>query len=272
MSSSTTIVSCVSQIVDRYQAVILDQWGVLHDGKVLLPGASNFLSRLHDAGIPVCLITNSSKPASFNCRRLEELFGVTSDHYYRVFSSFDVLCDHLLTQRRFPVLPIAVEGEEQFLTDAGIPITESAVSAAAVAIMSVDPATPTEAFTDLVRLAALRNLPVSCICRDEMRIVSGVNHCGVSRIVTAFSSACSHIYAAGKPESALYERCLEALPGIASQAILAVGDQFSSDVRGANLAGIASALVLTGVERQLQIVDIEKLPKSDVPVWIAGML
>ena len=51
----------------------------------------------------------------------------------------------------------------------------------------------------------------------------------------------------GKPFPAIYDEVMTMLPGISRERVLAVGDSLSSDVEGANRAGMVSALLLTGL-------------------------
>jgi HAD superfamily hydrolase (TIGR01459 family) len=52
----------------------------------------------------------------------------------------------------------------------------------------------------------------------------------------------------GKPSFAAYARALEVLR-LPAEEVLAIGDSLETDILGANRAGIASALVMTGIHR-----------------------
>jgi glycerol 3-phosphatase-2 len=55
---------------------------------------------------------------------------------------------------------------------------------------------------------------------------------------------------AGKPEVAIYD---EAMSRYGSRAALMIGDRLDTDIKGANRAGIRSALVLTGIDDAKQV-------------------
>ena len=61
----------------------------------------------------------------------------------------------------------------------------------------------------------------------------------------------------GKPFPAVYEEVKERLAsvGVKPEEALAVGDWLNSDIRGANLAGISSCLVLTGLSKEEDIAN-----------------
>jgi hypothetical protein len=75
----------------------------------------------------------------------------------------------------------------------------------------------------------------------------------------------------GKPYPAVYEEVKEHLDkaGVKPEHALAVGDYLNSDIRGANLAGIPSCLVLTGLSQEK---DIKGLDASYHPTVIVSKL
>lgn len=266
------IVGSVSEIVAPYEAVILDQWGVIHDGQSLLPGVEPFLRLLHARSIPVIIMTNSGRTASFNEVRLEERFAIGRKWYKRLLSSFDVLCERLVTESLVPVFPIASEGEEWFFQGAGIPITDDVRAARSIAILSVRPDVQVEDYRNIADSAVERDLPVLCTAQDLQRVVPGTVAPGIGRVTDYFAARGARVWNAGKPERLLYDWCLRELPDVSPNRILSAGDQFSTDVRGANTAGIDSALLLTGATRMVTSCMLRALSPSDSPKWIAGTL
>jgi len=74
---------------------------------------------------------------------------------------------------------------------------------------------------------------------------------GNGTLVSAVHSAVGRLpIVAGKPEVAIYE---EAFLRFGSRSALMIGDRLDTDIRGANRAGIASALVLTGIDKAKQV-------------------
>ena len=57
-------------VVDRFDCFLVDQFGVLRDGRGPYPGAAETLSRLKAAGKRVIVLSNSGKRAAENSRRL----------------------------------------------------------------------------------------------------------------------------------------------------------------------------------------------------------
>ncbi|MBQ9771325.1 MAG: HAD-IIA family hydrolase [Lentisphaeria bacterium] len=75
----------------------------------------------------------------------------------------------------------------------------------------------------------------------------------------------------GKPFPAVYEEVKERLAsvGVKPEEALAVGDWLNSDIRGANLAGISSCLVLTGLSKEE---DIANHDETFCPEFIVSTL
>lgn len=58
---------------ERYNGFIFDQFGVMHNGSVALPGAPELISWLHEMGKRLVILSNSSKRANWSMRELSKL-------------------------------------------------------------------------------------------------------------------------------------------------------------------------------------------------------
>ena len=79
----------LSEIVDRYDAFLVDQYGVLLDGAGLYDHARGVLDELAARGKTVLLISNSGKRSAANVARLGR-FGVSRATFLDVLSSGEV--------------------------------------------------------------------------------------------------------------------------------------------------------------------------------------
>ena len=76
----------LSDIADRYDAILCDVWGVIHNGREAFYEACDALAEFRKTGKPVILITN----APVQAREVERLFpglGVRRDCYNLIVSS-----------------------------------------------------------------------------------------------------------------------------------------------------------------------------------------
>ena len=78
----------LERIIDAFDHVLLDQWGVLHDGRQIYPQIQECLDHLRRRGKTVTILSNSGRRGSENARRLERL-GLPPSAYDRIITSGD---------------------------------------------------------------------------------------------------------------------------------------------------------------------------------------
>ena len=66
----TRLLDSISQIADQFDAIVLDQWGVLHDGTTPYDGAIDALQRLVSQGSRLAVLSNSGKRSDLNAQRI----------------------------------------------------------------------------------------------------------------------------------------------------------------------------------------------------------
>lgn len=84
----TQIISSLSEISDRYDALFVDLWGCVHNGITAYPDAVAALKAYRAKGGIVVLVTNSPKPRAGVAKQLET-FGVPRDAYDTIATSGD---------------------------------------------------------------------------------------------------------------------------------------------------------------------------------------
>ena len=60
----------LAAIAPDYDAVLLDAWGVLHDGTALYPAAAACLRQLSEHGLAVVIVTNAARREAALCDEL----------------------------------------------------------------------------------------------------------------------------------------------------------------------------------------------------------
>jgi HAD superfamily hydrolase (TIGR01459 family) len=84
----TQIISALSDVSDRYQALFVDLWGCVHDGVKAMPDAVAALQAYRARGGTVVLVTNSPKPCAGVIEQLK-IFGVPDDAWDTIATSGD---------------------------------------------------------------------------------------------------------------------------------------------------------------------------------------
>src|SRR4051795_1692729 len=90
----------LSAFADRYDAFVLDQWGVLHDGANPYPGAIAAVEELVRRGKKVALLSNSGRRAAKNRERMAG-FGFDPAWFAAIVTSGEA-CWRLLHDRPGP--------------------------------------------------------------------------------------------------------------------------------------------------------------------------
>ncbi|GMH38100.1 hypothetical protein BSKO_05984 [Bryopsis sp. KO-2023] len=87
-------ISGVGELKNQYKGVLLDQFGVLHDGRKPYPGAIHALQEMHRSGMKVVLLSNSSQRADKAYVRLEGM-GFQREWIAGVVTSGELAFRHL---------------------------------------------------------------------------------------------------------------------------------------------------------------------------------
>ena len=122
----------LSEIAPRFDGMLIDQFGVIHDGEELYPGTLEVLENLHRLKIPVGIMTNSGKRSLANRQRLLRL-GVPRNHFINVISSGEVAY-HMLGKKK--AFLIGKAGEDYGFE--GVPFVSNMAQADIIVILGSD--------------------------------------------------------------------------------------------------------------------------------------
>jgi 4-nitrophenyl phosphatase len=232
--------------VNEARGFLIDMDGVLWRGKLFLPGVKEFIETLRLREIPFLLVTNNStvSPGSTVDRLAEIDISIEPDE---VVTSAFATASYLKS-----VLP---EGSKVFaigekvvrgaLKEAGFELLEGHDSADAV-VVGFDRHVNWHKMTEAVLAIHAGALFVGTNPDVSFPIEGGqaVGNGAIIRAVEAASSTEPVIV--GKPEPLLFEQAVHRI-GLQAEQILMLGDRLETDILGAQRAGIATALLLTGV-------------------------
>mmetsp|Transcript_4008 Transcript_4008/g.6286 ORF Transcript_4008/g.6286 Transcript_4008/m.6286 type:complete len:366 (-) Transcript_4008:2980-4077(-) len=91
------LIKGISEIADRYDAFILDQYGVLHNGQDALPGAKDCFDRLIKEGKRIVILSNTSRRSESAKGRLPSM-GFDTDSIKAIVSSGEEAWRYLKTK------------------------------------------------------------------------------------------------------------------------------------------------------------------------------
>lgn len=251
------LIDGIAALRGRYDALIVDLWGVVHNGMVPYPGVVDALQRLRADGKRVCLLSNAPRRVATVAARLDEI-GVPRDAWDHLLTSGEATrialeerADpfHAALGRRFFHLGPPRDDD----VHAGLDYERvwDVADATFVLNSGIDRAEETVAFhAATLEAAAARKLPMICanpdlIVRigDHMQICAGAL---AERYLELGGAVAWH----GKPHRSVYERCFRLLGDPDRSRVLAIGDAFHTDMAGAKGAGIDGLFVLGGIHSE----------------------
>lgn len=234
----------LEEIIQNYDALIVDLWGVIHDGDKLYPGAGETLRVLHELNKPVVFLSNAPRVSAKAQKNLERL-GIPRSHYLEIVTSGQVAHDLLARdpgKKRYYYL--GPGKDEDILSD--LPNFEKADEAHADFILCTGYEADGQPHEEIIPLLAqLMHLPMLCV-NPDMEVVKqdGTEWLCAGMVAAEFSRMGGRVSYIGKPFPEVYSVC-KLLTG--NYRTLAVGDNPITDIKGANDAGIDSLLVTGGV-------------------------
>ena len=240
----------LSALAPRYDAILSDVWGVLHNGIAAHPSACEALASFRARGGRVVLITNAPRPSTPIVEMLDRL-GVPRTAYDAIVSSGDMTRRMLEDYRGRTVHYVGPPDENDALFE-GLDLTLGpAEEAAAVVVTDLDTDDDTpDMYNDRVTAWLSRSLPL--ICANPDRVVEHGDrlvYCG-GALADLYEARGGAILMAGKPYRPIYSEALRLAERAAGHLldksrVLAVGDSVRTDAIGAAGFGI-DLMFITG--------------------------
>lgn len=254
-----------ASLLDRYDVVLLDSYGVLVSETGALPGAAEFLARLDDAGRAWMVVSNDASrlPASSVKRYAQRGLPIPAE---RLLTSGDLIGPHFeaagLAGQRCVVL--GPPDSHALVRQAGGELVEPDAPDLEVLVVCDDSGYP---FRDTIETlvgslyarfaageAVALVLPNPDLVYPRGAGAFGLTAGSVAAVLEGalslrFPADPPRFQALGKPHAPMFERALERL-GVGESdrdRVVMLGDQLATDVAGARGMGIDSVLVGTGV-------------------------
>ncbi len=253
-------ISGLSEISDRYDAILCDIWGVLHNGVASFALASEALASFRRRGGVVVLITNAPRPSPPVRRQVLRL-GVPEEAFDAVVTSGDVTIGLIEERTGDPVLHIG-PARDLSLFDAvaeamgrqpKLVSLEDAQYALCTGLRNDETEMPDDYEPEL-RAIASRDMTMIC-ANPDIVIHRGENliYCA-GALARRYEEIGGSVIYAGKPHARIYDRALtlaERARGapLGKDRVVAIGDGMKTDIAGASRAGLDALLVTQGIHR-----------------------
>ncbi|MGC2786239.1 MAG: TIGR01459 family HAD-type hydrolase [Roseiarcus sp.] len=256
----------LSEISDRYDAILCDIWGVLHDGLASFAQASEALVAFRRRGGAVVLISNAPRPSSPIERQVLKL-GVSSDAFDAVVTSGDVTIGLMEQRTGDQLLHIGPE-RDLILFEAAVEATGArprlvSLEDAQYVLCTGLRSDETETVDDYQsELEAMLTRGMAMICANPDIVIhrgDALIYCA-GALARRYEDLGGSVIYAGKPYGPIYDRALalaERARGapIDKSRVLAIGDGMKTDIIGARRAELDVLFVTGGIHRSLHNED-----------------
>ncbi|MEQ8598389.1 MAG: TIGR01459 family HAD-type hydrolase [Devosia sp.] len=272
MTAPLPTISGLSELSGRYDAVLSDVWGVIHNGVSAFPEAVEALRAFRRAGGRAVLITNAPRPSAPIVAMLDRL-GVPRDAYDAIVSSGDSTRAMIEKYRGKTIHHVGPPTEDDALYE-GLDLRRTGAEEAEVVVVTdldTDDDTP-EMYRERAKLWLSRRLPM--ICANPDRVVEHgdkIIYCG-GALGDLYSAMGGMVHMAGKPYPPIYEQAFalaeKAAGGSLDKSrVLAIGDSVRTDAAGAAQFDI-DLLFITG---SIHAAELDAFGKPD-PQAIADLI
>jgi len=242
-------------LAGRYDVVLCDVWGVVHNSLVAFADACTALTRFRRQGGTVVLITNAPRPAEVVMTLLDQL-EVPRAAYDAIVSSGDVTRAIIAARAGQRVFHVGPARDVPMFEGLDAPLAP--LKSADYAVCSGLFDDTTESPQDYVGLiAAMRERGLAMVCANPDIVVERGDklvYCA-GAIADLYAAAGGSVLYAGKPYRPIYEQALAVARSLRSRAaeqprLLAIGDSVRTDLKGAAAFGIDCLFVTAGIHAE----------------------
>lgn len=257
----------LSSLAGRYDGLLVDLWGCLHDGIDAHGPAVEALVAFRRLGGRVVLLSNAPRTPHAVARQLEAM-GVP-----------DCAWDGIMTAGLATRLAVE-EGEDPWYAALGPRFWHLGTERDACLLeglarercTSVDDADfvlccgirrPGETLDDIMpelEPALERGLPMLSANPDRFVLRGEMREICAGTIADAYVARGGRMRQEGKPFPSVYRRCLDMLAGMLPKRVLAVGDGIGTDIVGARDSGIDAVWITGGLPAHFWGIAPEQVP------------
>ena len=245
--------------LSHFTAILLDMDGVLYRGDLPLPGVNDLLALCERRGIAYACVTNNSTLTPEDYQAKLASMGIAMPAARVITSSIATRRDleHEFP-RGTPAFYIGMRGLREALFGDGYFVYDERHPQVVVSGLDMELTYQKLKIAALAIRAGARYVatnPDFTLPTDEGLVP------GAGSIIALLRTASDvEPTVIGKPAPAMFQTAIEIL-GADPRRTLAIGDRLDTDIAGAAAAGLASALVLTGVSTRAQLAQSTLQPE-----------
>jgi HAD superfamily hydrolase (TIGR01459 family) len=272
-SSRPLHVEGLQPLAERYDLILCDVWGVLHNGVKAYEAASDALTRFRAKGGRVVLVSNAPRPGASVGTQLDG-FQVPRSAYDAIVTSGDLT--RLAIQERIDKVVHHIGPPRDMPIYNGIDVRFGSIEEADYVVCSGFDNDEEETVEDYrPQLEAMRRRNLLMVCANPDLVVERghmILPCA-GTIALAYEEMGGKVFYAGKPHRPVYERALAVASELAGhpipkERVLAVGDAIRTDIAGAVGFGIDALMIARGIHAEELGLHKGDLVSDHVQDWV----
>ena len=241
----------ISRIIDNYNTIVLGMSGVISEGAGILSDAKDALLKLKKAGKQIVLLTNSAMRVEDIVKMIQEN-NLPLNTFANIVSAGEIM-HYMFKLRKGNFATIGntyfnLGNNNDNVIFAGLEYDAVDKLGQADFLFMGSPAHPQDTidkYLQIMEFAASMNVPLVCVGNDTSGFINGEICIASGAVAEQYATLGGQIITLGKPENRIFEYALEGIGE--KEKTLLIGDNITTDIRGANLYGIDSVLISKGV-------------------------
>ena len=262
----THVIATFSEISDKYNAVICDLWGCLHNGVESFPEALKALEQFRASKGKVVLVTNAPRPIANVEDQIAKL-GIKEIHYDMLLTSGELTSNYIdnISANQLKIFHIGGKRHHSIYKNM---IHEEKISIEIDDIKHADLIVCTEPFYpskdklsdygNTLKIGIDKDLTLLCANPDLVVDVGDKREMCAGSIATMYEGMGGRVIYFGKPHKNIYQEVYSFLNKFGDskgKSILCIGDGLTTDIRGANNEKLDSLLVVGGLLKKNHLIE-----------------
>jgi len=265
----TKVINSFSEISDKYNVFILDQWGVMHDGNYGYDHAIDAVKHLIYKNKQLIIISNSSKRRISSINRLKDL-GFDKNNFIEVMTSGEMIWQELKdfsykydfkTKNCFHIFDSSKEDGKDFRIGLEkFKFIDNIKDADFILACTPFQNTKPIDYIPILKEALEMNLIMFCANPDFVTVEENNDkniYC-MGTIADLYDHMGGKVVILGKPSKEIYLKSCKQFDQINKSKTIAVGDSLDHDILGASNFGVDSVLITSGIHKDLFEYSTEK--------------
>ena len=262
----TNVIANFSEISDKYNAVICDLWGCLHNGVESFPEALKALEKFKSSNGKIVLVTNAPRPIANVEYQIAKL-GIKEAHYDMLLTSGELTSNYInnISGNQLSIFHIGGKRHHSIYKDM---IHKKKISIEIDNITHADLIVCTEPFDpskdqlsdygNKLKIGIDKDLTLLCANPDLVVDVGDKREMCAGSIASMYEEMGGKVIYFGKPHKNIYQEVYSFLNKFSdskAKSILCIGDGLTTDIRGANNEKLDSLLVVGGLLKKKHLIE-----------------